>query len=960
MASIPPKTTAERVYLLDTHGMVFQMFHGIPAMNAPDGRPTNAVFGVSRAIMNLYDHGADYLLAVFDHKDPTFREAIDPQYKANRTPAPEELIAQEPLIHQVLEALRVPILVQPGYEADDVMATVAANADERGYEVHLCTSDKDCRQLIRDRVTILNLRKDETMDREGLIRDWGISPEQVVDYQALVGDAVDNVPGVPGVGPKTASKWLQQYGTLENLIAHADDVGGAKVKESLKASIANGNLEKSRTLVKLRTDVPMAFDWDGWRRRDWDGPRLLELYQEFGFRGFANKVRSTLTKSGAIKNNSLLDAIGETPPVAAPFKPKSSKWKGGPSLFDQIEFGEEALPEPEAKPDNWHGDYRLVDSPALLADFLKALQSQTRFAIDLETTGLDPLLCDIVGFAISWKAGEAFYLPIRGPKGDAILEAASTIAALKPILEDVRIGKINQNIKYDQLVLRSHGIDIHGVVGDTMIAHYLLHAGERTHNLDELSRTFLNHEPIPILDLIGKGKKQISMADVPTARVCAYAGEDADVAIRLAEILEPQLESANLRTLYDTLEIPLVDVLAEMEFRGVRLDSELLGKLSIEMAGQLAIVEAEIYLLAKRPFNIASPKQLREVLYDEMKLPIKKRTDTTGDASTDQESLERLAALGYELPKKMIEHRQISKLKGTYVDALPLLVNPKTGRVHTSFNQTVASTGRLSSSDPNLQNIPMRTDQGKQIRQAFIPPDCWSILAADYSQIELRLLAHFCRDEPLCAAFAADHDIHTIVAAEIFRVAEANVSGAQRRMAKVVNFGVIYGISATGLSVRLGMPKREAAQFIEMYFTRYPKVLEYQNRLLSDARKNGFVKTILGRKRTFDPSAIRPHSTYHQRNQAEREAINMEIQGSAADLMKLAMLAVHRKMKADGYQSNMLLSVHDELVFEVPPDEQSRLATMVRAEMVGAMTLNVPLKVDVAAGPNWLDVGDLP
>ena len=959
---------AGTLYVLDSHGMIFQMFHGIGPMSAPDGRPTNAVFGVARAIMDLYDHGADYLLAAFDRSEPTFRQTLDPQYKAHRPPPPADLIVQEPMIRQVLEAMRIPVLSVAGYEADDILATLAIEGSARGLRVSLCTSDKDCRQLLSDRVTIMNLRKKETLDAAGLLKDWGVRPDQVVDFQALVGDSTDNVSGVPGCGPKTATKWLQAYGNLENLIKNVNEVGGPKLRESLKTAIENGELAKSRELVKLRTDVPLEYDWDGWRRRDWDGQRLLELFQEFGFRGFANKVRNTLAGSGAKKNADLLTSIGESPePTAlttsAPTSAPSGK-RGTRSLFDQIEdntgFAEDFAFGANAPADGWGTTtYTLVNTKPAFDAFLKKLKKQNRFAFDLETTGLDPLRAAVVGLAFSWEANEAYYLAVRGPAGSEVLDTATTLAALKPIFENAEITKRNQNIKYEQLVLRAQGIELAGVVGDPMIADYLLHAGERSHGLDELTRKYLKHENISITELIGKGKNQTTIDAAPLERVRDYACEDADAAWRLAELLEPQLDEAGLRTLYDELEIPLIDVLAEMEFNGIRLDAPFLAKLSVEMEKQLAAIETEVHTLAGRKFNLGSPKQLRELLFDELKLPVQKRTDTTGEPSTDQESLEKLAALGHAIPSKIIEHRQIAKLKGTYVDALPAIVNPNTGRVHTSFNQTVAATGRLSSSDPNLQNIPARTEQGKQIRQAFLPRVGWQLLTADYSQVELRLLAHFSGDEPLCRAFAEDRDIHTRVAAEIFRVPENEVTSKQRGMAKTVNFGVIYGMSAGGLATRLTMPKREAEQFIDEYFARYPKVLAYQDGLLAKARETGFVCTILGRRRAFEPSGIRAKSDYRGRTQAEREAINMEIQGSAADLMKKAMLAVYRRMNAERLQAKMLLTVHDELVFEAPSEEVKVLAELVRTEMIGAMTLQVPLKVDVAVGPNWLDVNDV-
>jgi DNA polymerase-1 len=956
-----PSPTA---YVLDSHGLIFQMFHGIGPMSAPDGRPTNAVFGVTRALMGLYDHGADYLLAAFDRPEPTFRTAIAAEYKAHRPPPPSDLLVQEPMIEAVLEAMRIPKLSVAGYEADDILATLAKEGPARGLTVYLCTSDKDCRQLLTDRVRIKNLRKGEELDADGLMKDWGVRPEQVVDFQALVGDSVDNVPGVPGVGPKTAAKWLQQFGTLDNLMANADAVGGPKLRDALKAAVANGNLLRSRSLVKLDDTVPLAFDWEGWRRRDWDGEKLLALFQEYGFRGFASKVRNTLIGSGAKRNADMLADLGETPAeVAAVAKPKP----GNPNLFEVID-GEAEFPAGDADfafgalagPDTWGPlDYQTVDTPAKFKTFLAALKKQARVTFDLETTSLDPLRGKIVGYAFSWREKSAFYLPVRGPDGSQLLDPDATLAALKPVFENPAVGKVNQNIKYDQLVLRAAGVGLAGVVGDPMIADYLLRSGERSHNLDELTRKLFKHENISIKDLIGKGKSQLTMDQVDVAKVAGYAAEDADAAWRLATVLEAELDAAGLRKLYADVEVPLVEVLAELKFNGVRLDVPYLGKLSVEMEAQLAEAETAIHAAAGREFNIGSTKQLREVLFGELKLPTQKRTDT-GEPSTDFETLEKLAALGHELPRKIIEHRGIAKLKGTYVDALPALVNPDTGRVHTSFNQTVAATGRLSSTDPNLQNVPARTDQGKQIRRAFIPPDGWRLVTADYSQVELRLLAHFCRDERLLDSFAHDRDIHAGVAAELFKVPEDQVTSAQRRVAKTVNFGVIYGISPHGLAVRLAIPRKEAETFIDEYFARFPKVLDYQDGVLKTARTTGFVGTLLGRRRRFDPAGIRPQSSYQNRNQAEREAINMEIQGSAADLMKLAMLGVHRRLKAERLQAKMLLTVHDELVFECPPGEVPAVAAIARAEMGGAMTLSVPLRVDVAAGPNWLDVEDVP
>jgi DNA polymerase-1 len=968
--------SAGSLYLLDAHGLIFQMFFGIKGgMTAPDGRPTNAVYGVTRALMDLYDRGADYLIATLDHKDATFREAIDPNYKAHRDPPPEELLMQEPLIQNIMAAMRIPFLIVPGYEADDIMATVATAASDRGLDVYLCTADKDCRQLITDKVKVLNLRKPEggeLLDAAGVLADWGVRPDQVIDFQALVGDTVDNVPGVPGVGPKTASKWLQEFGTLDKIIANVETVpAGPKVKAALRESIANGDLAKSKALVSLDHHVPLTFDWEGWRRQDWDGPRLHELLQEFGFRSFAERVRRTLTTSGVKRNSALLETAGikntlfsnaEGVPTAKPL-PRFQPLKAGTidllSFIGEEKDGSDAATMKPSGPEWSYAGYELVNSADGLQRFLENLKQQSRFVFDLETTSLDPIRAEIVGLAFCWQPGTAYYLAIRGPREEAKLDLTSTLAALKPIFENPAVGKVNQNIKYDQMVLAEHGIDLKHVVGDPMIAHYLLEPGARVHGLDDLTHDFLQHENIKISDLIGKGKKQLTMDQVATAKVRDYACEDADAALQLANRFEPLLEPAGLRALYESLEIPLIGVLAEMERTGIKVNVPYLNKLSLEMASEIAGLEEEIYRLAGHEFNIASLKQLQVVLFEELQLPVQKRTGIKNEPSTDQESLERLAALGHEFPKKMVAYRQVTKLKGTYVDVLPTLTNPKTGRIHTSFNQTAAETGRLSSSDPNLQNIPTRTEQGAQLRKAFVPCEGWQLVTADYSQVELRLLAHFCEDATLHAAFVADQDVHALVASEIFKVPVDQVTKQQRGLAKTVNFGVLYGMSAAGLAVRLSIPKAEAGQFIAAYFARYPKVLDYQNTLLKKCRDNGYVGTILGRKRRFDPSAIRRNSSYHGRNQAEREAINMEIQGSAADLLKKAMLNLDTRLKRDKLKAKMLLTVHDELVFEAPPDEVATLAHLARTEMTNAIQLRVPLKVDVAAGPNWLDVVDI-
>jgi DNA polymerase-1 len=945
----------ERLYLLDAHALIFQVFHAIPEMSSPDGLPTNALFGFTRDLLFLRtEKRPEYLVCVFDAPGPTFRDGLFADYKAHRAPMPDDLRLQIPLIHQLLHAMGIPVVSKEGFEADDLIATLARVGEQRGLDVFICSSDKDCRQLITDRVKIYNLRKRQVFDREALLQDWGVAPEQVVDLQTLVGDSVDNVPGVPGVGIKTAAKLLQDYQTLDNVLANVDRIPGAKRQANLRA--AAGTVALGRQLVRLVTDVPFAQDWENWRLGEWDAPRLLALFRDWGFHRFADEVRAASVANGTAPATAGPSAIEADPKALV----QEELFPFGANAAGAVAEATAPVVEHGNSPDGWQATYHLVNTPEKLQAFCQQLSIQPRIAVDLETTGLDPMRAELVGLAFSWNAGEGWYLPVRGPAEEPLLNLGQTLARLRPALESPPTAKVNQNIKYDLLVLRQQGIALAGVVGDPMVADYLLHAGERNHNMDVLARTHLNHQVIPITDLIGKkGKKQLRMDEVASARVAEYSGEDADVAWRLSDILEWQLAQQGLKRLYDELEIPLIEVLAELEFNGIRLDIPFLERLGHEMAGQLAALEREIHGLAGREFNIASLKQLRQVLFHELKMPVRRRTGITSEASTDQATLEWLAEQGHELPRKLVEHRQIAKLKGTYVDALPVLVNPATGRIHTSFNQTVAATGRLSSSDPNLQNIPIRSEFGGQIRQAFLPEPGWLLLTADYSQVELRLLAHFSGDESLRQTFAEGHDIHAAVASQVFGVAEDAVTREMRRAAKTVNFGVIYGISPHGLAPRLGITREEAARFIDAYFARYPKVQEYQRRLLEKCRRDGYVSTILGRRRAI--TGIRPDSTYQQRNQPEREAINMEIQGSAADLIKVAMLNLYRRLKGENYRARMLLQIHDELVFEAPLEELERTAELVRHEMTGALAsqLEVPLEVDLAVGPNWLNVKPL-
>lgn len=942
-----PGPSRETLYLVDAFALIFQVFHAVAPMTSPAGLPTNALFGFTRDMLFLRNQRRPtYLVCAFD-AGRTFRDDLYAEYKAQRAPMPDDLQLQIPLIEQMLQAMRLPVLTAPGFEADDLIATLAGAGARQGMEVFICSSDKDLRQLLSPDVAIFNLRKQEVFDAQSLEKDWGIKPEQVIDYQILVGDAVDNVPGVKGVGPKTAAKYLQDYGTLANLIAHVEELPGKK-KDALKEALPQ--LDRSRKLVTLDGNVPIALDWDAWRVQPWNGPRLLELFRTWGFRRFAEMVRESLPAPAA------------APGAAPPGRVVQS------SLFGDADEGAPTASAEAAAPaaGGWQATYHLVNTPRTFERFLKLLRKQKRFAIDLETTSLDPRRAQLVGLAFSWKEGEAWYLALRGPAGEAVLDADEILTTLRPLLEG-GAEKVNQNVKYDWEVLRQHDITLGPIVGDPMIADYLLYAGERSHSLDVLSEKHLNHRVIPITDLIGKGKKQLRMDQVPTARVAEYAGEDADCAWRLCAKLDVELKAIGFKrgqqtdglALYDDLEVPLIEVLAEMETAGIRLDVSLLRRMSAEMEQALTELEQAIYQLAGRTFNIGSVKQLREVLFEEKGYKPEKKTAVTGAASTDQETLEALARQGHELPQKLLEHRKVAKLKSTYVDALPELVSPRTGRVHTSFNQTVTTTGRLSSSEPNLQNIPIRSELGGQIRQAFLPAEGWLLLAADYSQVELRLLAHFSGDEALRLAFAQGHDVHALVAARIYGVEPRDVQPNMRRTAKTVNFGVIYGISAFGLAARLQISKEEAAGFIDTYFAQYPRVQEYQEKLLRECRERGYVRTLLGRRRRIE--GIRAETNYKNRNQPEREAINMEIQGTAADVIKVAMLNAHRRLRAEGRRARLLLQIHDELVFEVPPEERDDVIDLVRHEMTTALAdrLTVPLDVDVSIGPNWLDVAEI-
>lgn len=905
---------AERLFIFDAHSLIYQVFHAIPEMTGPSGTPTNAVYGFVRDIEFVRrQKKPEYFVVAMDSSGPTFRHGMFDGYKATRSEMPDDLRPQIAVIRRILDAYRIPVLAEPGMEADDFLATVAARCSDRKIDCMLCTADKDVRQCITDHVSIYDLRKNRIIDRDYLIKDWGVTPEQVIDYQAMVGDSVDTIPGIKGVGPKTASSLLQKFGSLEAIYEHMDEVPGAKCRENFYKGRELGKI--SRELVKLRTDLTVPDDWSSWRIQEPDREALLAIFAECGFHRFADDLRAEAIEAGA------------------------------PAT-------EAGVPQKSSLEADWQAEYVAVTTPEQFDVFFKELSAQSRISFDLETTSLHPCEAEIVGYAISWTPGKGYFISVRAPAGQTSLDPDSVVERMRPILENPEIEKIGQNLKYDLMVLRTAGVELRGIAFDSMLGSYLLEPGERIHNLDQLSLRYLRHSTIKIVELIGKATKntpQLRMDQVDVPKIAEYAGEDADVALRLTNILEPKVKEAGLDSLMTDLEVPLIDVLAEMEYNGIRVDTEKLAALSTDFAERLDLIRAEAYAAAGREFNLDSPTQLRAILFDELNLPVIKRTKT--GPSTDEEVLDELAD-HHPLCALLKLHRSLAKLKGTYVDSLPTLICAKTGRIHTSFNQTVAATGRLSSSEPNLQNIPIRTDEGQKIRAAFLPgADGQVLLCADYSQIELRFLAHFSGDANLKRAFEEGIDIHSAVAARISGVEPDAVDAEMRRRAKAVNFGIMYGLSPFGLARQLKIDQDSAARFIDAYLEQYPGIDAFFTTVLEGAKKQGSVSTILGRRRPI--SGIK-NTTGRSRNLPERTAINTVIQGSAADLIKKAMLAIHRRLKSEDFAARMLLQIHDELVFEVAEDRAMALARMVNDEMTGAMKLDgVPLKVDMGVGPNW-------
>jgi len=898
--------TPKHVFLIDGSGFIFRAYHKLPPMTRPDGTPVNAVFGfinILTKVMNGTD--ADCIAVIFDAARHTFRNDIYPDYKAQRPDPPEDLIPQFPLVREATRAFNLACIESQGWEADDLIATYTRLARDAGAIVTIVSSDKDLMQLIRSGVTMLDPMSNKSIGAAEVRAKFGVDPDKVVDVQALAGDSVDNVPGVPGIGVKTAAQLIEQFGTLDVLLARASEIKQPKRRQALIDHADNARI--SRDLVRLHDDVPIPVPLADLAVRPPDRETLVAFLETQAFKSLIARL---------------------APEKAAGAMPARTQQEGGTG-------------------------YRLVQSTAELARWIAAANDIGLVAVDTETTSLDAMRAELVGVSLALAPGQACYIPLghRGEDGALTPEQIpmpDALETLKPLLEDTSVLKIGQNIKYDTNVLARYGINV-TPIDDTMLLSYVLAGGLHGHGMDELAQLHLGHTTIKYADVAGSGRNQVTFDRVGMNEAVAYAAEDADVTLQLHHVLKPALLTERLVSVYETLERPLAPVLSVMERCGIRVDPDALQQLSGQFAERLETLEKEIHRLAGRPFNIASPKQLGEVLFDEMGIAGGKK-GKTGAYATGADILEQLASEGHDLPARVLDWRQLAKLKNTYTDALIQKINPDTGRVHTSFQQAVASTGRLSSSDPNLQNIPIRTDEGRKIRRTFIAEDGCTLLSADYSQIELRLLAHVADIPALKDAFRDGLDIHAMTASQVFGVPIAGMDPMVRRKAKAINFGIIYGISAFGLARQLGIPRGEASRYIDAYFERYPGIVDYMERTKSSARERGFVTTLFGR-RCHVRGITDKNPT--QRNFAERAAINAPIQGGAADIIKRAMIRLPSALERAGLKARMLLQVHDELLFEVPLDEVERTERVTKTEMESVAQLDVPLVLDVGIGYNW-------
>ena len=879
--------------MIDGSSFVFRAYFAIKGhLSNRKGLPTKAIFGFTQMLLKLLrEMDPQYVVICFDAKGPTFRHEIYEAYKANRPPLPDDLAVQLPYIREMAEAFGVPILEIPGFEADDLIATIATRLD---HPVVIVGGDKDLLPLVSEKVILWDPMKDEIIDLQTIKERYGIEPAKLLEVRALAGDTSDNIPGVPGIGEKTALKLVKEFGSLEEILKNAPQIKQKRLRENLIRYADQARL--SRELVKLNTETPIPLELEFYRRRPPDVARLRALFLELEFKKLLKELPAT----------------------------KAISYK----------------------------DYELVTEPEKARQIIAEAQKSKLLVVDIESDSKDPMRGKIVGVALCFAPPRAYYLPFahEGLQATAQLPA-EVFESLSSLLAEEAPQKVGHNIKYDLILLERHGVELKGLEGDTMLASYLLDPTRRTHGLDELAEEILGHSMISYKEVTRELQKGESFARVPLEKAKEYACEDAHVTYLLYEYFWPRLKEETLWRVFEEIERPLIRVLARMEMAGIRVDVPYLKKLSEELAEELKRLEEQIFSLAGERFNLNSSRQLAFVLFEKLKLPKVKRTPKKTAFSTDNEVLEELSAY-HELPRLVLAYRTLAKLKSTYVDALPKMINPETGRIHTSFNQTVTATGRLSSSDPNLQNIPVRGEEGPKIRKAFIPEEGWLFLSADYSQIDLRVLAHYSEDETLIEAFKRGEDIHRRTAAEIFGVPPEKVTPEMRRMAKTINFGIVYGMSPYGLAKELKIGRREAKAFIERYFERYPGVKRYMERIVEEAREKGYVQTLFGRKRPL-PDIKSPNRA--AREFAERTAINTPIQGTAADIIKLAMIRIDQILRERGFKTRMLLQVHDELLFEVPPEELEEIEEIVRQQMEGVVTLKVPLEVNLAVGKNWAE-----
>lgn len=955
--------TQDHLFLVDGSGYVFRAYHALPPLKRKkDGLPVGAVAGFCNMLWKLLcdarniDSGVvpTHFAVIFDHSSDTFRKKIYPQYKANREAPPEDLIPQFALIRQATQAFNLPCIEKEGFEADDLIATYAQLATQAGIQTTIISSDKDLMQLVNPHVSLYDSMKNKHIGISEVIEKWGVTPEKMVDLQALTGDQTDNIPGIPGIGPKTAAQLLDQFGTLDLLLQRAAEIKQTKRRENIQAY--SEEVKIFRELVKLKKDVPIDNDLSDFVLKPQDGSRLIAFLKAMEFTTLTRRVAEvTLCDAAAIDK---LDV--------------DIKWEKNTEKTDEVfsqSFSENSPQDLAQKrkdqvlsQQNIQDSYKTILDEALLKKWLLEAEEQGYFSFDTETTSLNPMQAKLVGFSLALHPGKAAYIPLEHiDEGSSLLgggriveqiETQKALALLKPILENPAILKIGQNMKYDWLVMKQYDIVIRSF-DDTMLLSYALEAGNLTHGMDALSERWLNHKPISYKDLRYNGKKISSFAQVDLKQATLYAAEDADVTLRLWKVLKQQLVAQGMTKIYERLDKPLVEVVARMEERGILVDRQILSRISEELAQASFSLEEEIYELVGEKFNIASPKQLGDILFDKMGLPGGTKTKS-GQWSTSAQTLEELAVEGHILPRKIIDWRQLAKLKSTYADALPSHILPSTGRIHTSYSLATTSTGRLSSSEPNLQNIPVRTAEGRKIRTAFIASEGHLLLSADYSQIELRILAHVANITALKEAFAQGQDIHAITASQMFGIEINGMPSDIRRRAKAINFGIIYGISAFGLANQLGISRKEAGCYIQLYFERFPGIEDYMEKTKIFARQNGYVETIFGR-RVYYPEI--KSSNLQIRALNERAAINAPIQGSAADIIRRAMIKMEDALEKEKLSAKMLLQVHDELIFEVPKDEVKKTEALVKKVMENAtmpvLSLSVPLEVKVMAAQNW-------